>query len=265
MYNSFPVCRTVFPAATNGSDYLGVSVDLVFTAGSINGTMQCLNVTIFDDSLVESNETFTVIMTTSSLVLILGNNVTTVVIMDNDRMIHVTVKPYSLTLLLLLIAAEVSVPAVLNVTEDEGAVQVCATLSLGTELEVDITVTLATSDGTGMRVYKTSNSSLCEPLHVFPIATNGSDYLGVSMDLIFTAGITNGTMQCLNAIINTTCTVEEDETFTVTLTTSSSVVTLGNDVTTVVIMDNDSMTHNNYYDTVHVTNTGRKRTLFHCK
>ena len=50
----------------------------------------------------------------------------------------------------MLSAAEVSVPAVLSVAEDEGAVQVCATLSLSTE--VNITVTLATSNGTGMCV-----------------------------------------------------------------------------------------------------------------
>ena len=60
------------------------------------------------------------------------------------------------------------------------------------------------------------------------------------MNLVFTAGASNGTMQCLNITINITRTVEEDETFTVTLTTSSSVVELQ---TTVIIMDNDSMTH----------------------
>ena len=43
-----------------------------------------------------------------------------------------------------------SVPDELSVVEDEGTVQVCATLSFNTE--VDITVTLATSDGTGMCV-----------------------------------------------------------------------------------------------------------------
>ena len=60
------------------------------------------------------------------------------------------------------------------------------------------------------------------------------------MDLVFTAGASNGTMQCLNITINTTRTVEEDETFTVTLTTSSSVVALE---ATIIIMDNDSMSH----------------------
>ena len=47
-------------------------------------------------------------------------------------------------------AAEVSVPDVLSVTEDEGTVQVCATLNTLFIAEFDITVTLATSDGTGM-------------------------------------------------------------------------------------------------------------------
>ena len=60
------------------------------------------------------------------------------------------------------------------------------------------------------------------------------------MDLVFTAGTSNGTMQCLNITINTTRTVEEDETFTVTLTTSSSVMALE---ATIIIMDNDSMAH----------------------
>ena len=72
------------------------------------------------------------------------------------------------------------------------------------------------------------------------------------MDLVFTANTSNGTMQCLKVTINTTRTVEEDETFNVTLTTSSSVVDLGNDMTTVVIKDNDSMTHDTYILPIHI-------------
>ena len=48
----------------------------------------------------------------------------------------------------------VSVPAVLSVAEGEGTVQVCVTLTTASNLAVDITVTLATSDGTGICVYK---------------------------------------------------------------------------------------------------------------
>ena len=61
-------------------------MDLVFTAGTSNGTLQCINVTIIDDSLVESNETFTVTMTTSNSVVELGNNLTTITITDTDSM-----------------------------------------------------------------------------------------------------------------------------------------------------------------------------------
>ena len=87
MYNS--LCEQLCfldPAATNGSDYSGVSIDLVFTAGTSNGTLQCINVTIIDDSLVESNETFSVTMTTSNSVVVLGNNLTTITITDTDSM-----------------------------------------------------------------------------------------------------------------------------------------------------------------------------------
>ena len=74
-------------------------------------------------------------------------------------------------------------------------------------------------------------------------AMDGSDYRGVSIDLVFTAGISNGTMQCVDVDITNTSTVEEDEYFIVTLTTSSSLITLGNNVTTITIMDRCKVTH----------------------
>ena len=52
-----------------------------------------------------------------------------------------------------------SVPEELNVVEDEGTVQVCATLNIQLyTTAVDINVTLATSDGTGKTML---NSLLC--------------------------------------------------------------------------------------------------------
>ena len=61
-------------------------MDLVFTAGTSNGTMQCINVAIIDDSLVEPNETFTVTLTVSNSVVELGNNLTTITITDTNSM-----------------------------------------------------------------------------------------------------------------------------------------------------------------------------------
>ena len=43
-----------------------------------------------------------------------------------------------------------SVPALLGVAEDERRVQVCATLSLSINSDVDIAVTINTRDGTGI-------------------------------------------------------------------------------------------------------------------
>ena len=43
----------------------------------------------------------------------------------------------------------VSIPAVVSVGEEDGMVQVCATMSAVEDTERDFTITLATSDGTG--------------------------------------------------------------------------------------------------------------------
>ena len=101
----------------------------------------CLEVEIIDDLKVERNEHFTVTLTTSlSSYIPLLDSVRTVTIIDND--------------------AEVSVPAVLSVAEDAGTVPVCVTLY--TSLTgVDFTVTLATSDGTGMYICVHVTSIAC--------------------------------------------------------------------------------------------------------
>ena len=91
----------------------------------------CLDVVILDDEVVEEMETFTVTLSTSHPDIQIRDNQVNIVIFDTD--------------------SEVSVPAMLSVAEDEGTVQVCATL-FNTYNSIDITVTLATSDGTGMCV-----------------------------------------------------------------------------------------------------------------
>ena len=120
--------------ATDGSDYVGVSKDFTEQAGfDTRNSLYCLEVVIVDDSIVEQNETFTVILSTSSshVTLLDSRTTSTITITDTD--------------------VEVSVPAVQSVAEDEGTVQVCATLNTSLHA-VNITVTLDTSDGTGMCV-----------------------------------------------------------------------------------------------------------------
>ena len=84
----FRVRKPCSHAASNGSDYLGVSMDIVFPAGSISGTQQCINITIIDNTTVEEDETFTVTLSTSDLTVKLENNMTTVTIRNCVLHVH---------------------------------------------------------------------------------------------------------------------------------------------------------------------------------
>ena len=125
----------------------------------------------------------------------------------------------------------------LSVAEEGGTVQVCATLTTPISIGAGVTVTLATSDGTGTMLKHSTIHFQCAS---FAAAIAGSDYVSVSMDVVFPAGTSNGDMQCIDVTIIDDSEMEGDETFTVALTTSSPVVmTLGNAVTTITITDND--------------------------
>ena len=100
---------------------------------------------------------------------------------------------------------------------------------------VDIDVILASSDGTGKTMF---NSLFC----LLIAATDDFDYNGISMNRVFPAGSNSDIPpMCMDiSIIDDASTVEPDETFTVTLFTSSSVVSLGNDMTVVTITNASS-------------------------
>ncbi len=59
---------------------------LTFTTGSMDGSTQCLNVTITEDTLVEGDETFSVTLTLTppEQAVTAENTTTTVTITDNE-------------------------------------------------------------------------------------------------------------------------------------------------------------------------------------
>ncbi len=64
-------------------DYMPVSMDFMFSAGASDGASHCLNVNIIDDTnALEGNETFTVTLTTSDQIPVLGTT-TVITIRDN--------------------------------------------------------------------------------------------------------------------------------------------------------------------------------------
>ena len=70
--------------ATGGSDYTSVSSNEVFPSGSTDTDTRCVNITLEDDEALERDETFTVTLTTSDPNVMLGQDVTTVTVVDND-------------------------------------------------------------------------------------------------------------------------------------------------------------------------------------
>jgi hypothetical protein len=71
----------------------------------------------------------------------------------------------------------------------------------------------------------------------------GTDFTAItSMSLDFAVGSMPGDTHCINVFITNDGALEEDKTFNValTLTTSDPNVMLGNDMTTITITDNDS-------------------------
>ena len=82
--HTYVFIRYTIGSAVVSSDYEPVSSSLMFPAGSINGSTQCINITITDDGVLEADETFTVTLTTMTPRVIVGNGQTTVSIMDNE-------------------------------------------------------------------------------------------------------------------------------------------------------------------------------------
>ena len=57
---------------------------VAFLAGSTDGDMQCLTVSIVDNTVMNGAMTFTVTLITADPDVMLGNNMTTVIITDNE-------------------------------------------------------------------------------------------------------------------------------------------------------------------------------------
>jgi hypothetical protein len=90
---------------SENSDYVGRSnVSITFLSGDVTGTNRCTSISINEDSIVEYNETFDVILTENSdrLVIQSGRNNTQITIIeDNDSKsfsIHACMLPNFMTL-----------------------------------------------------------------------------------------------------------------------------------------------------------------------
>ncbi|TWU42045.1 Calx-beta domain-containing protein [Novipirellula artificiosorum] len=190
---------TMNGTATAGEDYTAASATLDFADGE---TSKIFTVAITDDSVDESDETFSVTLSNPTNGASLGAVATsTVTIADNDEPV--------------LLPGVLSIdPAATTVNEDAGTVTFTVNRTAG-------------SDGIVTVAYATANGT----------ATAGADYTATSGTLNFAAGETSKmiTVPILDDTVD-----ESSETFTVTISNPTGGATLGaTQVSTVTITDND--------------------------
>ncbi len=198
---------TVEGTAISPEDYTGVAVDTqTLTFGGANPNTQTITITIIDDTIIESNEDFQVVLTdiSTTLVDILADDTATVTIIDNDRDPSLGVQ-FDLT----------------SVDVDEDAGTVALDVVLNTNVQDEFTVEYYTVEGT---------------------AISPEDYTGVPVDTqTLTFGGANPNTQTITITIIDDTIIESNEDFQVVLTDISTTLVdiLANDTATVTIIDND--------------------------
>ena len=146
----FIVCLST-GTAKYGEDFEQLDSPFDFPINSTGGAEHCVNVVILEDTLFEGDETFTVYLVVDTPGVMGGvlNTVTTITDnegIDNCPYIHTNISNFS------FVDVMVSVPDMVSVSEGDGTVEVCATLSAGAGVTtaIPVSITLGTSDGKSM-------------------------------------------------------------------------------------------------------------------
>ena len=127
----------------------------------MNGAMECVNVTVNRDDLVECEEEFTLELTLNSSKdsLSLGNNVTVMTLVDSDGMQNVNtlnLQCYHLCYNCIIVAS-FSIPLTETVSESDMLLEICVTLSTepsSAELATSVSLALASLSSTGLCTQK---------------------------------------------------------------------------------------------------------------
>ena len=144
----------------------------MFPADSINGSTQCIDITITDDEILEADETFTVTLTTTTPRVIVGNGQTAVTITADEGILVKRIL-LELGMGLNFIDVTISLPTMVSVSEGDGTVEVCATIS--TASDVPINITLTTND---------SSPGVYFPIPREKKSTHCCVYLSLSLSLV---------------------------------------------------------------------------------
>ena len=143
-------------SAIAGFDYLRLdNAQIIIPAGSSVDAIACINISIIDDDEFEQEEVLMVEWTpdhdnTLSFGITTFRTMIDITITDNDGKSCVQKNRHtkSIQLLFLLVVATISVPSEVSVSEGDGTVEVCATLSGVFAIDPPIiSITLITTPG----------------------------------------------------------------------------------------------------------------------
>jgi hypothetical protein len=194
-------------SADIGADFDVISpATVVFPQNSVSGAVECITIELLTDRFLEVPENFVTNLNTDdpAVTVDLAADLTIITIFDVPDPNAIGVTFMSLDL---------------NVTEGDPFVEVCVEIVVGTVSE-EGTVAVETISGT---------------------ATADSDFATLIGSVRFFPGETVGAFECVHIPVIDDSIVEEDETFTVTLTSAGVLQAIGNTTTNVTIFqDSDS-------------------------
>lgn len=142
---SYNNCRMldVYTFVCSDEDYTFTSVELMFTPMD---PVQCTNISILNDSIVEADELFTLQLSAVSPRVEITDNTTTVIIQDDDSKLRIGTDMWVCVIILYHVAVELSVLQS-SYTLDEGDNEDICVILNGL-LERNLAATLTTMEGT---------------------------------------------------------------------------------------------------------------------
>ena len=142
-------------------------IPLTFGPGSADSAEVCTTLSAVDDNIVEGDEGFTVLLalTTPGPSLTILNNVTPVVIRDNDGRYIPWLHIFKVMFVLFLPVASFAMPANASIIEGDKAVIVCTSLEVTpvtATLGKDVMVTISTVEESGNQVILKFSLMTCD-------------------------------------------------------------------------------------------------------
>ena len=120
--------------------------------------------------------------------------------------------------------------------EEDGSVQVCTTLSAYGNTERNFTVSLVTSNGTGIPIIIIRRGCW---KYLLLLAKGNFDYTSVHFNKTFVSGSMNNDIKCMDISIINDGALERDQHFALILSTSDADVLIARNTTVITIIDND--------------------------